>query len=344
MTRNAQSPCATGGDAPLRVLHSTRWAGDGTRYATHMAATAGDGIEPRFFSWRRALVGRYDLFHLHWPEGLTGSAAGPKGAITYTLTRLLLLRLRLLRVPVVRTLHNHAPHDRPASRRLLAVQEGFEQLTRVEIHLVPEPARHTTAEVVSIPHGSYVEPFAAHPHEAAAAGRVLFFGLIRPYKGIEELLGAFAGVRTPDAALHLLGESRDNRLAGAIGRAAACDGRITWRSGFVPDRELVAAVTSAQLVVLPYRDLHSSGAVLVALSLERPVLVPDTPTTRALRDEAGPDWVHLFSGQVTAEVIDAAVESTRSRPAARPDLHGRDWDSVRVAHRDAYRRASRSGR
>jgi beta-1,4-mannosyltransferase len=339
----ARSPRGGAGIAPLRVLHSMRWAADGTRYATHMAATAGDGIEPLFFSWRRALAGRYDLFHLHWPEGLTGSGSGTKDAITYVLTRLLLLRLRLMRIPVVRTLHNHAPHDRPASRRLKSLQRGFERLTRVEIHLVPEPGRQTQAVVMSIPHGSYIEPFAAHPRHRAIAGRVLCFGLIRPYKGIEELLDAFARVRTADASLLIVGESRDRRLAGAIERAAAGDARIVWRNGFVPDRELVAAVSSAQLVVLPYRSLHSSGAVLVALSLARPVLVPDTVTTRALREEVGPGWVHLYSGPFTAEVVEAAIEETRQRPPVAPDLHMREWRRVRVAHHDAYRRALQRG-
>lgn len=343
MKRGARSPCGACGGTPLRILHSMRWAGDGTRYATHMAATAGDGIEPLFFNWRRALTGRYDLFHLHWPEGLAGTATGPKGAITYTLTRLLLLQLRLRRIPVVRTLHNHAPHDGAASPRLLTVQRGFERLTRIEIHLVPEPGRQTRAAVANIPHGSYVEPFAAHPHHEATAGRVVFFGLIRPYKGVEELLDAFTGVRTLDASLLLVGESRDRGLAAAIKRAVASDARIVWHQGFVLDPELVAAVTSAQLVVLPYRDLHSSGAVLVALSLARPVLVPDTATTRALRDEVGPGWVHLYSGHVTAVVIEAAIEGTRQRPAAAPDLHRRSWERVRVAHRDAYRRALSPG-
>ncbi|MBF0817524.1 glycosyltransferase [Microbacterium paludicola] len=324
----------------VRVLHSTKAApAETTRYATHMAAIAGDDVDVSFFSWPRALFGRYDLFHLHWPEAFAADGWGPKQLAGTLLTRLLLLRLRLTRTPVVYTLHNHAPHDGPVSRRLRAVYRGFARLTRTEIHLVPEPDRLTSAETVRIPHGSYVEPFAAHPRSESVPGRALFFGLIRPYKGIETLLAAFAETDTDDAALRVVGQPLDTALAGTIERAAAADARISHRFGFVPDRDLVAEVTAAQLVVLPYRELHSSGAALVALSLERPVLVPDTPTTRALRDEVGDGWVHIFTGTLTADALAAAIRATRERPAAPPDLSARTWDRVRRAHVDAYRRA-----
>src|SRR5699024_8234211 len=102
----------------------------------------------------------------------------------------------------------------------------------------------------------------------------------------------------------------DRDLADRIDRAAVRDARITRRFGFLPDADLVDVITRAQLVVLPYRELHSSGAVLVALSLARPVLVPDGPTTRALRDEVGAGWVHLFSGELDTDDLCAALRAS----------------------------------
>ncbi len=307
-----------------------------TKYATHMAAVAGDDIEVAFFTWPRAILGRYDLFHLHWPEALVGRGRGLRLVASTLLSRLLLLRLRLSRVPVVYTLHNREPHE-SMSPRGLRDRRAFERLATIEIHLVPEPDRVTAAESVAIPHGSYAEPYAAHPRADRIDGRALFFGLIRPYKGIEELLDAFAAVHDDEASLRLVGKPMDPDLAGAIARRD--DPRISHRFGFVPDRELVAEVTAAQLVVLPYRRLHSSGAALVALSLGRPVLIPDSDTGRALRDEVGADWVRLFEGPLTGATLADALAATRTPPPGSPDLSARTWPAVREAHARVYRRA-----
>src|SRR5699024_2535770 len=156
------------------------------------------------------------------------------------------------------------------------------------------------------------------------AERLLFFGLIRPYKGTDELLDRFASF-DGDSALRIVGQPLDRALADRIDRAAAHDARITRRFGFLPDADLVDEVTRAQLVILPYRELHSSGAVLVALSLSRPVLVPDGPTTRALRDEVGAGWVHLFTGELDTDDLRRALHASRDLPGSPPDLSARSW-------------------
>lgn len=322
----------------VRVLHSTRPAGSETKYATHMAATAGDGVEVAFFSWPRALFGHYDVFRMHWPEALVGDRPGARAVALAVLSGLLRARLRLTRTPVVYTLHNREPHE-GASARQLRARRAFEQLAAVEIHLVPEPGRVTRAEVVPIPHGSYVEPFADHPRAQRVPGRILFFGLIRPYKGVEQLLAAFAAIPAGDATLRLVGKPMDPALARAVEAADAADARVSHRFGFLSDRELTAEVSAAQLVVLPYRELHSSGVVVVALSLNRPVLIPDSATGRALRDEVGAEWVRLFEGPLTPAHLADALAATRTAPAEGPDLSARSWDRVRAAHADAYRLA-----
>ena len=50
--------------------------------------------------------------------------------------------------------------------------------------------------------------------------------------------------------------------------------------------------------MLPYRHMHNSGAALTALSLDRPVLVPETDVNRDLARETGPGWVVTFAGEL----------------------------------------------
>lgn len=321
----------------IRVLHSMRAPGGDTKYANHMAAVASDAVDVQFFTWPRAIFGRYEIFHLHWPEGLLSSGRGPRAWVTYALARLLLLRLRVTKTPVVYTLHNVVPHDAVMSRRLRHVLDGFARLTQIEIHLVPEPGRVTDAETVSIPHGSYHEPYAQHERSRRTPGRILFFGLIRKYKGVEELLAAYQDLDRPSASLRIVGKALEPTLKQKIAELADGDATISTKFAFVADRELVAEVTSSELVVLPYRELHSSGVALVALSLGRPVLVPDSTTGRALQEEVGSEWVHLFAPPLTADDLRRAHDRALTLDSGSlPDLSDRSWDKVRARHTAVY--------
>lgn len=320
------------------VLHSTRAAGSETKYASHMAAVASDDVRVKFFSWRSALFGRYDIFHVHWPEGLVGEATSAKQKISYALTRVLLWRLRVQQIPVVRTLHNHVPHDAIPSKRVKRVFDKFEQLTKVEIHLVPEPGRTSNAETVYIPHGSYHVPFGAYSKPQKIPKRILFFGLLRRYKGVDDLLSTFSSIEDRDISLKIVGKPVDMEVQKLIETAIATDTRISAKFGFVPDAELVAEVSRATLVVLPYRELHSSGAALVALSLDRPVLVPSTTTTVPLRDEVGGDWVQLFNAPLAPEdLLDALRVAEEIDNSSAPDMSDRTWEKVRSRHLAVYR-------
>ncbi len=106
---------------------------------------------------------------------------------------------------------------------------------------------------------------------------------------------------TPGDDLRLAGGGAavDASLAESSGGRAP-DARIAHHLEHVPDDDLAAEVAHAQLVVLPYREMHNSGAVLLALSLDRPVLVPRNEVTDALAAEVGPWWVQRYDGELDA--------------------------------------------
>ena len=82
------------------------------------------------------------------------------------------------------------------------------------------------------------------------------------------------------------------------------------------------------------------GALLVALSLGRPVLVPRSSTTEQIAAEVGARWVHLFDGPLTAAALLQAIAGAAvAQGAGEPDLRLRDWDSVGRQHADAYGKA-----
>ena len=193
-----------------------------------------------------------------------------------------------------------------------------------------------------IPHGHYRTWFDGMPRAAGVPGRLGYVGLIKPYKGVERLVDAYAEASAIDSTLSLRisGEPADEsvarRLRSAGERLRGLD--VTLR--YVSDNEFVEVVTSSELVVLPYRFMHNSGTALAALSLERPVLVPDNEVNRALSEEVGPGWVHRFTGELASGALLDAVQAVRAEPpATAPDLSARDWHDVGAAHARAYRLA-----
>ncbi|MGD9511461.1 MAG: glycosyltransferase [Geminicoccaceae bacterium] len=105
--------------------------------------------------------------------------------------------------------------------------------------------------------------------------RILFFGSIKPYKGVDVLV---------QAALRLL-PSRPNCRIDVVGRpfspldlerqavtAAGLADRFGFDLRFIPDEELARYLAAADITVFPYREIDASGAFALAVAAEKPVV------------------------------------------------------------------------
>src|SRR2546423_439948 len=198
----------TAGDTSRRpaviVLQSFRRPRRTTNpYLVQLVRALPDDVRTDYFSWRRALAGRYDVLHLHWPEVLLRSPSRARALARRAATTLLLGVLRARRIAVVRTLHNPQPHEQPP---LLdrAVLRGLDRSTTRWIRLNPFTAEPDPARTSTILHGHYRDWFgpAGRP---AVPGRLLCFGLLRPYKGVESLLEAFGELDEGSLGLRVVG-------------------------------------------------------------------------------------------------------------------------------------------
>lgn len=292
------------------------------------------------FSWSGALTGRYDVLHIHWSDTLLAARhwwtrAGKRAALAC-----LIARVTVRPIAVVRTVHNLTPASGPYLDRALI--RALEQRTDVCIRIAALTPEVGGVPSVLIPHGHYRSWFDGMPRAAPVPGQLGYAGLIKPYKGVERLVDAYAEASATDPTLTIriagkpTDEGLERRLRAATARLSGLD--MTLR--YVSESEFVDVVTSSELVVLPYRYMHNSGAALAALSLERPVLVPDNDVNRALASEVGPGWVHLFGGELTAGALLDAVRAVRAAPpTAAPDLSAREWRDAGILHAGAYRMA-----
>jgi len=314
------------------------------------------------FSVWRIFWKRYDIVHLHWPEycvngrGIFAAlfwSCALFGAMCWT---------RLRGGKVIWTVHNLQSHlqQHPALERqfwkvFTALLDGYIALT----HAGAEQARHCYSSLRArpgfvIPHGNIRDayPEVEISREAArqrlgipADARVLgFFGSVERYKGILELVETFSALEDNRAILCVAGKcdlSPNERTR--IENLAMRDSRIVLRLGYIPDSEVASYIRAADLVVLPFREILNSGSAVLALSLDRPVLVPAKGSMMELQQFAGVGWVHLYSDELTSETLrrnlDAAVEGAAMRGRCRAleaGWAGLDWKALARITLDAY--------
>ncbi|GAA4656797.1 glycosyl transferase [Arthrobacter cryoconiti] len=289
------------------------------------------------FSFAGAIFRKYDAFHVHWPEVIYRGSSPLKSLRRQILTAGILTRIQLTKTALVRTRHNIA---RPSglNRREEFLDRWFDRLTTLDICLNDAAEETATERSMVIPHGHYREWFTPAIHISQVRGRLTYFGLIRRYKGVDGLVSSFLGTLTPGLTLSVSGNPSTPSLKEELISRAGSDSGVSFDFKFLSDTELVSVVTLAELVILPYLFMHNSGAALAALSLNRPVLVPDTEVNRALSQEVGPGWIYLFDGVITAEAIDAAILALRAEPpVVEPNLDARSWETMGAQHVSAFR-------
>lgn len=240
------------------------------------------------------------VVHLHWVYAF-GLSASPRSATVRRATAawfaLWLRILRPLGLRLVWTAHNVLPvtpvfdDDLGARRRLVAACDlviAHSQATLDQLAVLGIPARRG----VVIPHGPFTRP--APPAALRAPGdgdgprELLFFGKIRPYKGVDILLRAFAALPSEfDAHLTVAGECGDRSLRDELAALAGRSGdRVTLQLDRVPEPEVTLLLEQADAMVLPYRQITTSGSGVLALCHGRPLVVPDLPALAELPDDA----------------------------------------------------------
>jgi len=145
-------------------------------------------------------------------------------------------------------------------------------------------------KVFVIPHGNYLHALRTMPEQREARRRLgvaedplllLFFGQIKDVKGVDLLLEAMPEVlqRFPQTVLLVAGKPwksdflKYETLIETLGICEQCVTHIRY----IPDEEVPLYYAASDLVVLPYRRIYQSGALLMAMSYGRPVLVSDLP-------------------------------------------------------------------
>jgi beta-1,4-mannosyltransferase len=302
-------------DQPLQVLMMPDYRSDNPYQTLLAEALQQTGVRVffpigyrRIFPILRALkqdLNSTSVLHLHWVNPyLKGNTWITR--LVYSLKFLADISIaRLTGVKIIWTIHNRLSHEAQFPRlELWTLRRLVKLVDRIIVHQQasqPELAelyQFDSDQAIVIPHGHYrsVYPAAISSSEARTllglptVGKLyLNLGMLRPYKGIERLLQTWRNHPEVTAGHSLLiaGKSLDPQFGQYLAQQVANTKGAILHLGFVENHQIPIYFSAADIVVLPFENILTSGSLLLAMSYAKPIIAPRSLTvTETVGDAA----------------------------------------------------------
>lgn len=251
------------------------------------------GIVSRLFSVLTSSRNHWrpEILHLHWQHPFLLGGTKLKTILKSVSFMSELLVLKLVGIKLIWTVHNIVNHEKRFSSLELFFNKFIARLCdRVIVHSssakneVMEAFKiDKSSQIVVIPHGNYIDYYENIISKSEARKKLklssenkifLYFGTIRPYKGIPELIEAFKNLNPLNLILLIVGQPYNSQIAENI--LKRCEGIKNIRSifKFILPEEIQIYMNAADVVVLPYQRILTSGAVILAMSFAKPIIAP----------------------------------------------------------------------
>ena len=167
----------------------------------------------------------------------------------------------------------------------------------------------------------------------------LFFGQVKPYKGVEDLIEAFRKVEDSESILLVVGNPQNRRIKRSIEALAAPDTRIRTDLRYIPNEDVQVFFNAADIVVFPFRRTHTSGSIMLALTYGKPLIAPAIASIPEYVDESMAVLFDPDSGQG----LEKALRTVQSRDlaamgeAALKHVTRFTWKEMGQRHAEVYR-------
>ncbi|HBB30735.1 MAG TPA: group 1 glycosyl transferase [Cyanobacteria bacterium UBA8803] len=300
----------------------------------------------------------YDIFHVHWPIEFTLKYHNHNlfTALVRSISLLGLIDwMRARGTRVVWTFHDEQPRDIPYRKLVAWLESRF--MYRVDGYISLSQIGKARAEELFpilkerpnaiVPHGHYREvysnevslEFARSQLEIPQDHRlIVFFGQIRPYKNVPLLIRIFRELSPDKWMLAIVGRPSTPEIQREVLELCENDPKIKLFLGLIPDKKVQIYLNASDLIVLPFQEILNSGSTLLALSFNRPVLVPRKGVMAELQAQVGKDWIRTYPGELTTEVLWETlawvVHTPRSPQAPLDEL---DWSRLSWKTLEAYK-------
>lgn len=239
---------------------------------------------------KSVLDNRPEVLHIHWtyPFLVAKSRLGTIAKSIKFMCELSLLRV--FGIKIVWTVHNIVDHEgRFKSTELFFNKLLVSLCDKLIVHC--QSAKTEIMKVYNkedsfievIPHGSYIGLYENNITRANARHKLnlnvkdkvfLYFGQVRPYKGIPELIDAFKRLKDERCKLLIVGKPLNSEIAENIKSYCVKNGNIKTVLTFIPDNDIQIYMNAADVVALPFKDILTSGSAILSMSFGKPIIIP----------------------------------------------------------------------
>jgi glycosyltransferase involved in cell wall biosynthesis len=245
-----------------------------------------------------------NILHLHWLQVFSRSTNFIRSFLRLLKFMAGLLVLKLAGVKIVWTAHNLKDHentnpliDRLCTSFVIQLSDAIIAHGEVAKQEILDNFRVSRENRISvIPHGNYIGYYPNKITQAEARKLLeiddskivfLFLGMIRPYKGVNELIDIFKQLHQDNVELIIAGKPLNPNIETEINQKIQGYTNIKFKPGFVPNEEIQVYMNACDVVVFPYRNLLTSGAAILAMSFSRACLAPKIGCLQEVLDDSG---------------------------------------------------------
>lgn len=326
-----------------------------SRYGINVIIIKGSGYLPILSAVQQ--YSNIDLVHLHWTDHFWKARNQIKmfARSVFFATEIRLLKLKGCHL--IWTIHNLHAHDSRFNEWESRLNRYIARVCcRMIVHCPTAadavmstyglPQRYAE-KIRVIPQGHYTRSYTNQisPNEAREVLGLeqdvfvfLFFGAVRQYKGVFDLISAFQNLGNERARLLIAGKPRTNEIEEQLLYAITQDDRIIAQLTFVQDEDVQLLMNAADVVVLPFRSILTSASVMLSASFKKAVIAPNSGCIPYTIGDGGGLLYDLKDDGGLLGSMKRAIDLNLNEVGNNNFLAvgGFDWEEIAIATRQLY--------
>lgn len=248
------------------------------------------------------------VIHLHWLNHYLKHLFKTKITIfCYIILFLLMLDVvlcKLLRKKIFWTIHNKFSHE----SKNINLEKKFRKFlylmsNKVFIHSHSAAKEILKAynlkngnKIVVIPHGHFIDSYPNsisknHAREKLSLTNkdkiILYFGKIRNYKGLNDLIRIFHELKNKNIKLYLVGKPEFKNIGNEINELISNNKNILTQFQHIAPKDIQLFMNCADVCIFPFKEILTSGSVILAMSFAKPIIVPFKANLLDILDDKG---------------------------------------------------------
>ncbi|WP_121610652.1 glycosyltransferase [Mesobacillus foraminis] len=287
-----------------------------------------------------------DIFHFHWIYPLYQSDSKLLFILKSFVLLIYLRYIKLRGIKIVWTLHNIYPHKYKFKNMEQKIRKKI--LTLCDLVFVASRSIKMEAEkeynikpgkIKIIKHGHYkgvypLKTINKDKYNIKNGEKVfLFIGTIMEYKGVQLLLDEFLSSNIYQDSRLIIAGKPDKQMDEVLKKYYSYN-NIEFDLRFIPDEQVMGLIELADFVVLPYKQITTSGSAILAVSAKKPFIAP---RNSFFEEYFNKDVCILYENQRLKTILELAYSKTFSEISFIENLKKLDWNRIAKQTIDYYK-------